>query len=50
MLFSKLVASDKVSIKREVELDEEEGSSKFLKGSNEAGMSDVRPATFNQCT
>ncbi|CAH3172236.1 unnamed protein product, partial [Porites evermanni] len=42
------VTSEKVSIKREVEVDKEEvkGCSRFLKGRNEAGTS----ATFNNCT
>lgn len=47
MSLTKLVASDKVSIKHEVKFHEEGGSSKFLKGSNEAEMSDIRQATFN---
>lgn len=47
MSLTKPVGSDKVSIQRELKFHEEEGSSKFLKGSNEAGVSDIRQATFN---
>ena len=47
MSLTKPVGSDKVSINRELKFHEEENSSKFLKGSNEAGVSDIRQATFN---
>ena len=46
--YSSLLLLKKVSIKLEVEVDEQEvkGCSRFLKGCNEAGTS----ATFNNCT
>ena len=47
MSLTKPVGSDKVLIKRELRFHEEEDSSKFLKASNEAGVSDIRQATFN---
>ena len=40
------VALEKLSIKREVELDEEEGSSKPPKRYNEAGISDFGRVAF----
>ena len=47
MSLTKPVGSDKVSIKRKLKFHEEKDSSKFVKGSNEAGVSDIRQATFN---
>ena len=44
------LAPEKLSIKCEVQLDEEKGNSRLPEGCNEAEMSDFGRAAFNQCT